>query len=956
MCIRHIILAVLVSPLAAFSGTSTHYRIGPSAIDAGGLFSSSADYRSISSEAEGGSHNSSDYTQTSGTGYAAQLELTTAEIAVEQPAGTDLTDGASNASFGLINVGETVSLTFTIRNTEPTCNLLIGPVTFDGANAGEYSVTTGPASIIPGIGSTTFVVKFSPLASGTRVAAMHVTSNDASELSFDLALTGTVRPILGGTLPDATTPLITLPNGSFTATGLSFQMGLGFIPVPGETYTIINIESPLPDGIIGNFNDLPEGGAVALAFNGVIYYFQASYAGGAGGNDFTLTHFIPSAPPAWKWTAGPKARNGAGRFGTLNVPAATNNPGARQGAMNWRGVDGSLWMFGGYGYGVTISNPPRWLNDLWQYDRTLGRWIWRSGSTVHSAAGVHGVMGVESADSTPGARHTSTTWTDDQGHLWLFGGYGPNGVRLNDLWRYNTITGLWTWMKGASTAWQAGVYSGPPESLVPSGRHGATGWFTDDGSLWLFGGLTDSGYQHDLWRYSIATGNWSLMRGSSAANGNGIHTGPADTLTPGSRRDATGWVAQDGSLWLFAGLGLASAGPALGDLDDLWSFSPATNLWTWISGSSTHGAPGVYAAHGATGSPRSRSAGSGWTTVDGKFWLVGGFINANPALNDVWIYDPATRQWTWKLGSSQPSAIGVYGTLGVAAPANQPGARFTPSTWVTINGALWFFGGGGMDGLGSSGRLSDLWSYDIPAPPGAPVAPAPEPFPDSLIINAPPSSRSLSAQTMAYVPVSGQFTARDTDGDPVLFHRLPGMASHGGLEVQPAGTWTYTPASGFIGTEHFNFQASDSYGGMSPVHVLSVQVTVNPADSDNDRLPDSYEQTHWGNTEAGALDDADHDGQTNYFEYLAGTSPVHSSEHLDTLPSTTGSGFTLGISHTRPGVRYLLEGSVDLRSWHSIETFTFDTPGRVFIQCPGPPGARSHFFRISLGDTPAVYP
>ena len=52
-----------------------------------------------------------------------------------------------------------------------------------------------------------------------------------------------------------------------------------------------------------------------------------------------------SAPPAWAWVKGPKARNGAGIHGTQGDAGATNNPGARQGAMQWRDPDGSLWLF-----------------------------------------------------------------------------------------------------------------------------------------------------------------------------------------------------------------------------------------------------------------------------------------------------------------------------------------------------------------------------------------------------------------------------------------------------------------------------------------------------------------------------------------------------------------------------------------------------------------------------------
>lgn len=68
-----------------------------------------------------------------------------------------------------------------------------------------------------------------------------------------------------------------------------------------------------------------------------------------------------------------------------------------------------------------------------------------------------------------------------------------------------------------------------------------------------------------------------------------------------------------------------------------------------------------------------------WTDNQGKFWLFGGKLDITPPINDLyntlWMYDPATNMWTWEHGSSTPAASGIYGTKGVAAPANTPGAR-----------------------------------------------------------------------------------------------------------------------------------------------------------------------------------------------------------------------------------------------------------------------------------------
>jgi hypothetical protein len=55
---------------------------------------------------------------------------------------------------------------------------------------------------------------------------------------------------------------------------------------------------------------------------------------------------------------------------------------------------------------------------------------------------------------------------------------------------------------------------------------------------------------------------------------------------------------------------------------------------------------------------------------------------------------------------------GVYGTQGVPAAGNVPGARRYGVSCLDGPGDLWLVGGEGRDGAGSSGQLNDLWRYD----------------------------------------------------------------------------------------------------------------------------------------------------------------------------------------------------------------------------------------------------
>ncbi len=68
-----------------------------------------------------------------------------------------------------------------------------------------------------------------------------------------------------------------------------------------------------------------------------------------------------------------------------------------------------------------------------------------------------------------------------------------------------------------------------------------------------------------------------------------------------------------------------------------------------------------------------------WTDSHGNLWLFGGYgygsTTSSGYLNDLWRYDPATNQWTWMSGANTIDQVGVYGTKGVPAAANVPGAR-----------------------------------------------------------------------------------------------------------------------------------------------------------------------------------------------------------------------------------------------------------------------------------------
>jgi len=128
--------------------------------------------------------------------------------------------------------------------------------------------------------------------------------------------------------------------------------------------------------------------------------------------------------------------------------------------------------------------------------------------------------------------------------------------------------------------------------------------------------------------------------------------------------------------------------------------SGAPNEWTWVNGANVANQLGSYGSQGtpAPGNvPGARSGSATWTDVAGDRWLFGGWgydsVSGNVALNDLWRY--SAGEWTWMVGSNLGNQPGTYGTLGIPAPGNVPGAREFAVNWVDASGSLWLFGGVG---------------------------------------------------------------------------------------------------------------------------------------------------------------------------------------------------------------------------------------------------------------------
>jgi N-acetylneuraminic acid mutarotase len=430
----------------------------------------------------------------------------------------------------------------------------------------------------------------------------------------------------------------------------------------------------------------------------------------------------------WTWVSGDNIDNQAGIYGTQGTASASNKPGARDGSMFWIDSSGQMWLFAGNG--IDFNGSSGLLNDLWRFDKSAGEWTWVSGDDVVNQIGIFGMQGTGSSTDKPGARTKGVSWIDSSGNLWLFGGTGyasVNNGELNDLWKFEPSSGIWTWVSGENLANQSGIYGikgTGSTSNVPGARDSGVSWIDSSGNLWLFGGtgydFQSNGELNDLWKFEPSTGKWTWVSGDGFAGQPGIY-GIKGTASlsgkPGARDNSVSWIDSSGNLWLFGGNGLDANGNA-GFLNDLWKYDPSIGEWTWVSGDNTINQSGVYGTKGTSSTsdiPGSRDSSVSWIDASDNLWFFGGNgfdANGNGGfLNDLWKFNPTSGRWTWVSGNNTINQSSVYGTKGTASASNMPGSRETSVSWVDASGNLWLFGGGGFDAIENFVLLNDLWKF-----------------------------------------------------------------------------------------------------------------------------------------------------------------------------------------------------------------------------------------------------
>jgi hypothetical protein len=413
------------------------------------------------------------------------------------------------------------------------------------------------------------------------------------------------------------------------------------------------------------------------------------------------------APGEWTWMSGESSDDYIGDFGTLGIASSTNKPPGIYEAGEWTDHQGNFWLYGG------ISSTG-WNDNLWKYDVNANVWTWMKGSGPSgNHQPVYSQQGVPSATNSPGVRVTSQTWTDNDGNLWLFGGFGyldiGLGASYNDLWKYDITTNMWTWMKGDSIPYGSSSYgikgveaasNKPPISFETN-----LTWTDSSNNLWLVD-LSGS-----LWKYKIAENNWIWMNGDTTGIPVlGVKGVPNANNTPGNTTYCfTKWKDSKENFWLLY--------TSLPNFSVLLKYQQSSNMWTWMWGDTiqANSLPDYNEERcqmDLTMKPYTRvEARTCWTDKCDNLWLMGGSAatsTINGFLNDLIYFDIQQLEWVWAANDTTFNSNSVFGNQGTSNALNKPGARSGAMPFKDLDGNLWFFGGW----KGNTNKyLGDLWKY-----------------------------------------------------------------------------------------------------------------------------------------------------------------------------------------------------------------------------------------------------
>lgn len=282
----------------------------------------------------------------------------------------------------------------------------------------------------------------------------------------------------------------------------------------------------------------------------------------------------------WTWMSGSNIIGSAGVYGTQGIAASGNMPGSRwECTSSWVDDAGNLWLFGG------LLQAGGVMNDLWTYNISTNLWTWINGSQTIGSPGSYGAMGVAAGTNQPPSRMSYTNWKDMAGNFYIFGGATSNEDTYSDVWKYDPVHNLWTWVAGENytgTTGRYGSYCTTNGATGPASRfENRTAQITgcSGSAAFSFGGFNNNNAAtlNDLWMFDMQHDQWTWVSGTNTLNDAGNYGAkgvPAAGNRPPSRAGQSMWMQNNGTLWLFGGWGPLGGSLGSAYLSDMWKFTP----------------------------------------------------------------------------------------------------------------------------------------------------------------------------------------------------------------------------------------------------------------------------------------------------------------------------------------------------------------------------------------------
>jgi hypothetical protein len=170
---------------------------------------------------------------------------------------------------------------------------------------------------------------------------------------------------------------------------------------------------------------------------------------------------------------------------------------------------------------------------------------------------------------------------------------------------------------------------------------------------------------------------------------------------------------------------------------------------------------------------------------------------------------------------------GGGGGGGGALAFDAPSVVVAAAAVIDARGGIGGTGGASVSGAGGSGGIGTVFVRATTFTNGGTTFPAP------IVSTVPPPNQAPTATEDSYsTPTAGALQVAapgvlGNDEDPEadsLTAVLESGPAHGDLSLALNGSFTYTPAAGFSGTDHFSYRASDGSATSAPASV-SIEVT-----------------------------------------------------------------------------------------------------------------------------------